>query len=92
MYYTYAISSLNRKYIYVGISDNTDRRITSHNKGYNKTTKAYCPFKTILIEEYCTRMEAREREKYLKTGFGKRVFKVAGLINAQVVELVYTPV
>jgi len=75
MYYTYAISSISRNYIYVGISDNTDRRIGQHNNGHNKTTKAYCPFKTILIEKYSTRAEAREREKYLKSGFGKEFLK-----------------
>jgi putative endonuclease len=75
MYYTYAISSINRNYIYVGISDNTDRRIKSHNKGHNKTTKSYCPFKTILIEEYNTRMDARRREKYLKSGCGKEFLR-----------------
>jgi putative endonuclease len=76
MYYTYAISSINRNYIYVGISDNVDRRVKVHNKGYNKTTKSYCPFNVILVEEYDTRMEARNREKYLKSGCGKEFLKV----------------
>lgn len=75
MYYTYAISSISRKYIYVGISDNTERRIEQHNKGRNKTTKPYCPFKMILVEKYNTRAEARAREKYLKSGYGKEFLK-----------------
>jgi putative endonuclease len=62
MYYVYAISSLSRNYIYVGISNNPDRRITQHNKGYNKTTKPYAPFKRILLEAYQTRIR-REKEK-----------------------------
>ena len=71
MYYVYAISSLNRSYIYVGISNDPERRIQQHNKGYNKTTKPYKPFKTILIELFPNRIEARQREKYLKSGIGK---------------------
>ena len=71
VYYLYAISSEKRKYIYVGISDNPDRRIAQHNKGKEKTTKPYLPFKTIVVEKYKSRKEARNREKYLKSGIGK---------------------
>ena len=75
MFYVYVISSLIRTYIYVGISDDPNRRIEQHNKGYNKTTKPYIPFKTILIEEFKSRTEAREREKNLKSGSGKESLK-----------------
>ncbi|MCB0823881.1 MAG: GIY-YIG nuclease family protein [Bacteroidales bacterium] len=75
MYYVYAIKSLNRNYIYVGISDNPDRRINQHNSGYERTTKPYRPFKTILIEMFVSRVEARKREKYLKSGAGKEFLK-----------------
>ncbi|MFH1946604.1 MAG: GIY-YIG nuclease family protein [Candidatus Magasanikbacteria bacterium] len=75
MYFIYVISSLVKNYIYVGISDNPERRIEQHNKGYNRTTKPYTPFKVLLIEEYPTRDEARKREKVLKSGFGKEFLK-----------------
>jgi putative endonuclease len=73
MYYVYAISSLSKKYIYVGITDNPDRRIHQHNSGYEKTTKPYIPFKTILIEEFDDRPAARKREIFLKSTSGKRL-------------------
>ena len=75
MFYVYAISSNRRKYIYVGITNNLHRRIDEHNKGYNKTTRTYRPFKLILAEQFKTRSAAREREKYLKGGFGKEFLK-----------------
>jgi putative endonuclease len=75
MYYVYAIRSRKRSYIYVGISDNPERRIEQHNKGYNKTTRPYKPFIVILINNFSTRREARERERYLKSGFGKEYLK-----------------
>lgn len=75
MYFTYVISSLNKKYIYVGISNNVNRRLNEHNIGYNKTTKPYRPFEIILIEEFKTRKEARTMEKYLKSGCGKEFLK-----------------
>jgi len=75
MYYVYAISSESKKYIYVGMTNNVSRRFDEHNKGFNKTTKPYRPFKLILIENHIGRSEARAREKYLKSGSGKEFLK-----------------
>ena len=71
MFYLYAISSLNRNYIYVGLTNNIERRFIEHNSGKNKTTKPYLPFKIIFTEEF----EARIREKYFKSGIGKEKLK-----------------
>lgn len=38
MFWVYAISSLNRNYIYVGLTSDLESRIARHNKGYEKTT------------------------------------------------------
>ena len=75
MFYVYAISSCTRNYIYVGLTENVERRLAQHNNGENKSTKAYKPFKLILKENYATRMEARSRETYLKSGVGKEYIK-----------------
>jgi putative endonuclease len=75
MFFVYVLNSLTRNYIYVGLTDNIDRRINEHNKGYNKTTKPYIPFKLIHTEPFTTRIEARKREKYLKTGIGKEYLR-----------------
>ena len=64
LYYVYAIKSQSRNYIYVGLSSDPAKRLTQHNKGYEKTTKPYRPFNIILIEDFNTRVEARIREKY----------------------------
>jgi putative endonuclease len=75
MFFVYAISSLNRNYIYVGLTDNIERRFMEHNSGKNKTTKPYLPFQIIYTEEFETRVEARLREKYFKSGIGKEKLK-----------------
>ena len=75
MFYVYALSSIERKYIYVGLTNNLNRRIAQHNNGYEKTTKPYRPFSLILVEECSTRKEARFREKYWKSGSGKEKLK-----------------
>jgi len=71
MYYVYAISSLVKEYIYVGLSKDLDDRLERHNKGYEKTTKPYIPFKLIYHETCNGRVDARKREKYWKSGCGK---------------------
>ena len=75
MYYVYAISSKCKNYIYVGLTDNINRRINQHNSGKSKTTKPYAPFDLIYSEKLETRSEARMREKYLKSGSGKELLK-----------------
>ncbi len=75
MYYLYIIKSIQRNYKYVGISDNPERRINQHNKGYNRTTKPYAPFETVLIEKFENRNLARTQEKYYKSGVGREKIK-----------------
>ena len=71
MVYVYAIKSLTHKYIYVGLTNNVSRRIAEHNNGENRSTKSYVPFELILEEIFETRLDARKRERYLKSGIGK---------------------
>lgn len=75
MYKVYAIKSKIRKYIYVGMTSNIEERIERHNKGYEKTTRAYRPFELIYTEDQATREEARKREKYFKSGVEKEFLK-----------------
>ncbi len=76
MYYVYALSSINKKYIYVGLTSNVILRFHRHNNGYEKTTKPYSPFTLIFsIEVSSDRQEARKVEKYYKSGVGKEKLK-----------------
>ena len=71
----YAISSLTRPYIYVGMSSQPHIRIERHNNGQNKTTKPYAPFKVIYTKNFASRVDARTHEKYLKSGTGKEFLR-----------------
>src|SRR5688572_18723041 len=73
--FVYAIVSIDREYIYVAQTDNLSRRIDQHNSGKSRATKPYAPFKLIFTEEHATRTEARIREKFLKSCFGRRRLK-----------------
>jgi len=39
MFFVYAINSRVSSYIYVGMTDDVDRRFLEHNKGENRSTK-----------------------------------------------------
>lgn len=75
MYYVYAIKSRIKNYIYVGLTNNLERRIKEHNNKKESTTKPCVPFDILTTEEFKTRIEARKREKYLKSGFGREYLK-----------------
>ena len=76
MYTVYAISSISRNYIYVGFTSNLEKQLTRHNRGYEKTTRPYAPFKLIYTKTGFRSGElARVHEKYLKSGVGKEFLR-----------------
>lgn len=75
MYFVYALQSLTRNYIYVGLTSDVVARVERHNNGYERTTKPYRPYKLIFQEEFPDRPSARSKEKYLKSGKGKEFLK-----------------
>jgi len=75
IYFVYAIESQLDFRIYVGFTDNIRRRINEHNDGLTKSTKGYRPWKLVYCERVTGRLMARQREKYLKSGYGKELLK-----------------
>jgi putative endonuclease len=74
-FFAYALKSLTKICIYVGLTNNMGRRFEEHNNGYEKTTKPYRPFVLIYKETFPTRQLAREKEKFLQSTIGKRFLK-----------------
>jgi putative endonuclease len=64
-------SSLNR--LYIGQTEDLERRLAEHLQGVSFYTSRVRDWKLIHQEQYPTRSEAMIREKYLKTYRG-RVF------------------
>ena len=75
MSYVYAIQSLKDGRIYVGMSKDVNMRILQHNKGLTFSTKGFRPWKLIYTESFPDRIDARKKEKYLKSGVGKEFLK-----------------
>ena len=75
MFFVYVIRSEKDSRFYVGMTQDVIVRLNQHNKGYNRSTKAYCPWVLFFCEEFETRVEARNREVYLKSGVGTEYIK-----------------
>ena len=72
MYYTYVLRSKKDNKLYIGQTSNLLRRIIYHILGLVKSTKHRKPFIKIYHETYKTGLEAMMREKFLKSGKGRR--------------------
>ncbi len=56
------------------MSSNPTNRLKAHNSGKVRSTKARRPYSILIIEDFDDKISARRREKYYKTGFGKKVW------------------
>ena len=74
-YSVYVLYSENFKRLYVGMTVCVERRIGEHNRGETHSTKHYRPWKLIYTEVVGTRRQARDKEKYYKSGCGREFVK-----------------
>ncbi|MFZ1736130.1 MAG: GIY-YIG nuclease family protein [Candidatus Moraniibacteriota bacterium] len=78
MYTVYALYFLNGT-VYVGMTDNFERRLSEHKRGKTQSTRQK-EILSVKIIEYCDdRLTARKREKYWKSGCGKEQLKYRGV-------------
>lgn len=75
MYYTYVLLSKKDKRWYTGCTNDLRKRFKEHNQDKNFSTKGRGPFVIIYCEMCINKNDAYAREKYLKTGMGKRYLK-----------------
>ena len=66
-YYTYILSSKNNSTLYIGVTNDLERRLNEHRSGLipGFTQKYHCE-KLVYFEEYSDINQAIEREKQLK--------------------------
>ncbi len=75
MYYTYVIQSEKDNRFYTGFTGNLRNRLQQHNSGNVPSTRNRAPFMLVYFEACLNEQDAIAREKYLKTGMGKRYIK-----------------
>jgi putative endonuclease len=71
-WYVYVLRSLRNGRLYTGSTNDLQRRLSEHARGHSNYTKHAGPFELVYKEEYETRLAARQRELFLKSGPGRR--------------------
>ena len=73
--YVYVLRSTKDTQFYVGLTRNLRARLQTHNNGQVPSTKNRVPLELIYWEGCLNESDAAQREKYLKTAWGKRYIK-----------------
>ena len=85
MYYVYILKSLKTGKLYIGHSDNLDRRIEEHNTGRGgKYTRQNGPWKLVYSETHPDRSSAMKRERYLKGTKGSHEKKILAGVTKKI--------
>ncbi|MBU0708983.1 GIY-YIG nuclease family protein [Patescibacteria group bacterium] len=72
MHYVYILQSLKNGSLYIGYTQDSQERLKAHNLGENISTKNGIPWKLVFYEAFLNKKDALSREKYLKSGWGRR--------------------
>jgi putative endonuclease len=71
----YVLRSRKNGRLYTGSTNDLQRRLEEHNRGKNVYVRNAGPFDLVYTEECASRLEARRRERYLKSGVGRQFLK-----------------
>lgn len=75
MYYVYVLRSDKSGRLYTGTTSDLRKRLAEHQNNKSPYTKSRGPYELIYYEACMDTNDALAREKYLKTGTGKRYLK-----------------
>jgi len=75
MFYVYVLRSESDSGFYIGYSKNLRTRVRQHGHGESFATSHRGPWKLIYYEAYLEQADALGRERYLKSGAGRRFLK-----------------
>ena len=75
MFYVYLLHSAKDNGFYIGYSTDLKRRLSEHRRGASFATKSRGPWKLIYYEAYTEREDAEGRERFLKSGAGRRFLR-----------------
>lgn len=76
MHYVYLLENQNDKSWYIGFTQDIQQRFKEHNSGKGgRTTKLKPSWSLIYYEFYLNKNDAIGRERFLKSGAGRRFVK-----------------
>ena len=74
-YYVYILLSLKNNSLYISYTSDLKKRFNEHNLGQSQATKPFIPCRLIFYEAFLNRIDAKNREIYLKGGYGRKTIK-----------------
>jgi len=75
MQYVYLLINDKDGKFYTGSTNDLKRRLKEHNSGNVKSTRNRRPLKLLYYEGCLNETDAQQREKYLKSGMGKKYLR-----------------
>lgn len=75
MYYVYVLHSEGKNKKYIGFTRNLKRRVKEHKSGNGEFTKTITDWKLVYYESFMNKADAKEEEKFLKSGKGRERLK-----------------
>ena len=76
MWHVYVLRSRRDGMLYTGYTEDLPRRLYEHANGYVGSTTKRRPLVLIRHEAYRTKEEAQRRERFLKSGQGRKPLKL----------------
>lgn len=75
MYYVYVLKSIRDNTLYTGFTNDSEKRFRLHREGKVRSTKWRLPLHLLYYEAYLSEQDARRREQYLKTVWGRNYMR-----------------
>ncbi len=74
-YYVYILKSCSKDRFYIGHTANLEKRLSQHNSGKVKSTKAFVPWEIVYFEKFSSKSDAFRREMKIKSFKSGDAFK-----------------
>jgi putative endonuclease len=75
MFYTYVLLNEKDNDFYIGFTKDLKKRLEEHKRGSVISTAAKRPLSLVYYEACLNKNDAIKREKYFKSGFGRRFLR-----------------
>lgn len=74
-YYVYILYSLRDKGLYIGFTTDLKSRLSLHARDQVTATRLRTPLRLIFYEYFINKADAKARERFLKSGYGRKQLK-----------------
>jgi putative endonuclease len=75
MQYIYVLQSKQDNDLYIGCTNDIKNRLILHNNKKVESTRCRVPLKLVYYEAYIDSKDAFNRERFLKTGWGRNFIR-----------------